>query len=92
MDELVYLFELDSARNTPEEILRGQQALFREVALKGNQVVLTFNQLTDSHAFLCAVGDEKSRSQLLELFRMGALKYSRYAPPGYYDSLPETER
>lgn len=92
MDELVYLFELDSARNTPEEILRGQRALFREVALKGNQVVLTFNQLTDSHAFLWAVRDEKSRGQILELFRMGALKYSRYAPPGYYDGMPEEER
>lgn len=57
MDELVYLFELDSVRSTPEEILRGQRAMFREVALKGNRVVLTFNQLTDSHGFLCAVGE-----------------------------------
>ena len=92
MDELVYLFELDSVRSTPEEILRGQQALFREVALKGNRVVLTFNQLTDSHGFLCAIGEEKSRGQILELFRMGALKYSRYAPPGYYDGLPDQGR
>lgn len=92
MDELVYLFELDSVRNTPEEILRGQRALFREVALKGNRVVLTFNQLTDSHGFLCAVGEEKSYGQILELFRIGALKYSRYAPPGYYDGLSHQER
>lgn len=92
MDELVYLFELDSVRSTPEEILLGQWALFREVALKGNRVVLTFNQLTDSQSFLCAVGEEESRSQILELFRMGAMKYSRYAPPGYYDGLPGQRR
>lgn len=91
MDELVYLFELDSARSSPEEILRGQRALFREVALKGNRVVLTFNQLTDSRVFLSAL-DGENYEWIAELFRLGALKYSRYAPPGYYDSLPETER
>lgn len=48
MDELVYLFELDSVRNSPQEILWAQWAMFREVALKGNRVVLSFNQLTDS--------------------------------------------
>lgn len=92
MDELVYLFELDSVRNSPEELLRGQRALFREVALKGNRVVLTFNQLTDSHGFLCAVRDPERYSQLAELFRLGALKYSRYAPPDYYDGLPPERR
>ena len=92
MDELVYLFELDSVRSSPEELLRAQRALFREVALKGNRVVLTFNQLTDSHGFLCAVGREDSYGSMTQLFRMGALKYSRYAPPDYYDGMAEEER
>lgn len=56
MDELVYLFELDSVRNSPQEILRAQWAMFREVALKGNRVVLSFNQLTDSEGFCAACG------------------------------------
>ena len=81
MDELVYLFELDSARSSPEEILRGQRALFREVALKGNRVVLTFNQLTDSRVFLSAL-DGENYEWIAELFPLGALKYSRYATPG----------
>lgn len=91
MDKLVYLYELDSVHNSPEEILRGQQALFEEIVLSGNQVVLTFNQLTDSQAFLCAVRDLESYPHILELFRLGALKISRFAPrrPG---ETPDEER
>lgn len=75
MDELVYLFELDSVRNSPQEILRAQWAMFREVALKGNRVVLSFNQLTDSEGFLCGVRDPKLYPHLAALFEMGVLKY-----------------
>lgn len=49
---LVYLFELDSVRNSKAEIIKGQQALFEEIVMNGNQVVLSFNQLTDSDEFL----------------------------------------
>lgn len=91
MDELVYLFELDSVRNSPREILRAQQALFREIALKGNQVVLSFNQLTDSESFLCAVRDPKCCQQILSLFSLGALKYSRFAPGSYNQSVDREE-
>lgn len=51
MRRFVYLFELDSVRNSKKEIQRGQQALFEEIVKKGNTVVLSFNQLTDSEAF-----------------------------------------
>lgn len=34
MSKLVYLFELDSTRTSPEEIVRGQQALFREIVIQ----------------------------------------------------------
>ena len=83
MDELVYLFELDSVRNSPREILRAQRTLFREVALKGNRVGLSFNQLTDSEGFLCGVRDPRFYSHLAALFEMGVLKYSRFAPGSY---------
>lgn len=83
MDELVYLFELDSVRNSPREILRAQRTLFREVALKGNRVVLSFNQLTDSEGFLCGVRDPRFYPHLANLFEMGVLKYSRFAPGSY---------
>ena len=82
MDELVYLFELDSVRNSTEEIRRAQWALFRETVLKGNRVVLSFNQLTDSEGFLWAVRDPESYRTMLSLFSMGVLKYSRFLPGG----------
>ena len=46
MKRLVYLYELDSVRNSKKEIVLGQQALFEEI-VKGNTVVLSYNQLTD---------------------------------------------
>ena len=42
MRRFVYLFELDSVRNSKKEIQRGQQALFEEIVKKGNTVVLSF--------------------------------------------------
>ena len=57
MDRLVYLFELDSVRATLREMEIGQQAMFEEIVVNGNRVVLSLNQLTDSQAFLAAVRD-----------------------------------
>ena len=67
MRRFVYLFELDSVRNSKKEIQKGQQALFEEIVKKGNTVVLSFNQLTDSEAFLCAIRDEKAYEQMEQL-------------------------
>ena len=78
MDKLVYLFELDSVRRSESEIFIGQQALFEEIVGNGNQVVLTFNQLTDSRAFLHFLRDENTFHQILELFKLGSLIISRY--------------
>ena len=47
--------------------------MFREVALKGNRVVLSFNQLTDSEGFLCGVRAPKLYPHLAALFEMGVL-------------------
>lgn len=78
MNRFVYLFELDSVRNSPAELEAGQNALFEEIVKNGNIVVLTFNQLSDSEAFLCAVKDEAVFEHILPLFSAGVLKVSQY--------------
>lgn len=78
MNRLVYLYELDSVRNSPEEILEGQKAAFTEIVKNGNRIVLSFNQLTDSLAFLAAVKNPQSYPHIMRLFEEGALKVSRY--------------
>lgn len=83
MNKYVYLFELDSVRNScSEEVSIGQNALFEEILFKGNTVVVTYNQLVDSEAFLCSIKDEKTYSIVLELFKLGAIKLSRFDKEG----------
>lgn len=78
MNKLVYLEELDSVRNTPDEIKIGQQALYEEIVINGNKVVLTFNQVLDSRAFLSAIENEKQYQHIIELFQKGYLRFSSY--------------
>lgn len=78
MKRLVYLYELDSVRNSKKEIILGQQALFEEIVKKGNTVVLSYNQLTDSEAFLYAVKNPDTYAKILKLFSLGVLKVSQY--------------
>lgn len=78
MNRLVYLHELDSVRNSEQEIFVGQRALYTEIVKNGNKVVLTLNQLTDSPAFLSLVRDSKTYPAILQLFAKGALKVSLY--------------
>lgn len=78
MNRSVYLYELDSVRNSEQEIRQGQWAMFEEIVKKGNTVVLSFNQLTDSEAFLCAIKDKTTYEQIVGLFKLGALKVSKY--------------
>lgn len=82
MNKLVYLEELDSVRNTPEEIKIGQKALYEEIVVNGNKVVLSFNQVLDSRAFLCAIENEKQYQYIIELFQKGYLRFSSYSYPG----------
>lgn len=51
LKKYVYLFELDSVRNTNAEIEIGQKSLYNEIVVNGNVVVFTFNQLVDSRGF-----------------------------------------
>lgn len=75
----VYLFELDSVRNSEAEIARGQEALFREIAVNGNTVVLSYNQLSDSAAFWAGLREEKTYSAIMELCRLGRIQVSLFA-------------
>lgn len=78
MKKLVYLQELDSVRKTKEEIEQGQQALFEEIVINGNIVVLTYNQLADSRAFTCALENEDTYKNIKQLFQNGAIKVSNF--------------
>lgn len=78
MDRLVYLFELDSVRNSEKEVEIGQKAMYEEIVLKGNKVVLSFNQLADSEAFLYAIKSEISYEQIVQLFQMEVLRFSPF--------------
>ncbi len=78
MKKLVYLHELDSVRANRWEILRGQQAMHREIVERGNCVVITYNQLTDAQAFLVALRFPESYDRMLKLFSNGSIKVSRY--------------
>lgn len=81
MNKLVYLEELDSVRNQPEEIKRGQQALYEEIVINGNKVVLTFNQVLDSRAFLSAIENEQQYEHIITLCRKGYLRFSSFVQP-----------
>lgn len=78
MRNYVYLFELDSVRKTDTEIIAGQKALYDEIVINGNIVVMTFNQLVDSRGFFSLLNDPKYQNQLISLFENGAIRISQY--------------
>lgn len=87
MNRLVYLYELDSVRNSDKEIERAEKALCEQIVVQGDTVVLSFNQLTDSDGFLHFLKQDDTYQWILELFRSGALKVSRfgkYRTPSQY--------
>ena len=87
MNKSVYLYELDSVRNSKEEIQYAQERMFREIILNGNQVILTMNQLADSRAFLAAIENENTFEPFFELCQMGVIRISQYGTlrtPEYY--------
>ncbi len=82
MGKKVYLFELDSARNSDYEIEMAQKAMFDEIIRNGNTVVMSFNQISDSKGFLCVLENPKTANQITELFRQGHIKISSYMVNG----------
>ena len=78
MNRLVYLFELDSVRTSRKEIEIAQKAMYDEIMVKGNSLVLSFNQLADSRAFLCALENEKHYDSIVKLFQLDKIKISLF--------------
>ncbi len=84
-NKLVYLFELDSVRASPMQINAGLQALYDEIVVNGNTVVLTFNQIADSALFYELMNKARREEagetfeNLVRLFQNGALKISQFA-------------
>lgn len=84
MNNLVYLFELDSVRKQESPIhggvaeTQGARALFYEIINNGNCVAVSMNQLTDSLFFSQAISDDFAYPLLLQLFESGALRVSLY--------------
>ena len=83
MNKSVYLYELDSVRNSKEEIQYAQERMFQEIILNGNQVILTMNQLADSRAFLAAIENENTFEPFFELCQMGVIRISQYGSVAY---------
>ncbi len=80
----VYLYELDSVRNTAAEIELAQKRLFEETVGNGNTVVLSLNQLLDGMGFTGALygdkGDENYQT-ILKLFQSGLVKVCKFTNP-----------
>lgn len=82
----VYLFELDSVRNTEQEIREGIAALTRALAHPNTCVVLTYNQIADGMTMLrcfsdrtsLIVSDGETSSGIVEMFRRGRIKINRF--------------
>lgn len=51
--QYLYIPELDSVRKSEYEQLIAEQALYKALVLDGRKVVLSYNQVVDSVAFLC---------------------------------------
>ena len=78
MRKQVYLFELDSVRKTDAEIETGQRALYDEIVVNGNTVVLTYNQLVDSRAFFSLLDEKEYYDSLIKLCEEGRIRISQY--------------
>lgn len=78
MNKLVYLHELDSVHSTSKKIEVGQNALFEEIVINGNKVVITFNQLTDSEIFLYSIKNRETYYYIMNLFKLGYIKVSKF--------------
>ena len=74
----VYLFELDSVRKTNEEIIVAQKALYEEIVINGNTVILTYNQLVDSLGFFSLLDEKEYYDSIIKLFEAGRIQVSQF--------------
>ncbi|MCD8142720.1 MAG: hypothetical protein LUD83_05535 [Clostridiales bacterium] len=91
----VYLYELDSVRNSPAEIELAQKRLFEEIVGNGNTVVLSLNQLLDGMGFTGALygdkGDENYQT-ILKLFQSGLVKVCKFTDPDTKETIETLEK
>lgn len=66
LSKLVYIHELDSVRNSDAEIERARKCLYDEILINGNTPVISFNQLTDSRAFLGLITESAEKAHEAE--------------------------
>ncbi len=78
LKEYVYLFELDSVRNTDTEIEIGQKALYNEIMTNDNIIILTFNQLVDSRGFFGLLNNPRYYDSIIKFFKSGSIRISQY--------------
>ncbi len=85
MNEIKYLNEFDTVLFSPEDagqdvveqrIAYAHKRLYQEVFLKGNIVVFTSNQVTNSLAFVRLAEDTENLNNFFKLFEMGRIKIS----------------
>ncbi len=70
MNEIVYLYELDSICNTKKEMEYAlDKALYEAIVLNGDKVALTFNQFADSVFIMSFLKNDRMRSVLIDLFK-----------------------
>lgn len=79
-NRLIYLDVFDSASDV--EPLKAEQVLFSEIVNKGNTVVFTFNQLTDSLAFMELWRNETTVFALNFLMQKGLIRINQYYSEG----------
>ena len=73
-----YLFKNDSVRTTPVEIRAALTEMYNQIMLYGNTIVLSYNQVTDSRAFLSGIYSDDSYEAIMNLIRHGKIKMNRY--------------
>lgn len=79
MNEIVYLYELDSICNTKKEMEYAlDKALYEAIVLNGDKVALTFNQFADSVFIMSFLKNDRMRSVLIDLFKQHRIVISKY--------------
>ena len=95
MNKYVYLFEFDSVLKKKSDIVRAQEAAFRELVINGNGIVFSMNQIADAITFQYVMKDEQIASNIIDLFKRGYMRismYGDYRTPSQYmqDSIKTT--
>ena len=91
IDNLIYLFELDSVRKSERECIEAQKALFKEI-MSGNIVVLSYNQISSLAMFdlLDIYQNQHTRKPVLKLLDEGRIQVSQYGTDTVIDYITKS--